>query len=407
MIFKLMSTAKKMKMAKKTDWSGLDDLALVEITGRMTLYRDFAAFRMVCTSWRSSLQNFKFKCRMPWLMIPPKQGTNLRELFIFPHVEHVQGGIAQQHLILPDPETRILSNLYSKGWLITIDTRSLCTNLLHPFSAAQINLPQWHIIFVNLFVLSSNPLFTLNYTVMILHGGIRQELIYSKPGDEVWTTISTCQNNFSDITYCEGKFYPVNIHCQIMACDVRGDNPTMAQVANMPESLAQEKLWGNVHIVESSGRLLVVTRRELYLRKGRRVVSEPKRTRNSKNRGLSRIRPELKRCTTSDLKLYHPTNKTNYGTYEFQVFEVDLSNNSWTRMKDLGNKTLFFQQRNRIYEEQRKIRAAARKTKKGDDGVDTHRIKNVDMFVLLILLTFKKGHFGIFSLYCLQLQVCD
>ncbi|TXG71220.1 hypothetical protein EZV62_006155 [Acer yangbiense] len=76
----------KMKMATKAGWSGLDDLALEDITGRMTLYRDFASLRMVCTSWRSSLQDFKFKCRMPWLMIPPKQGTNLREFFIFPQV---------------------------------------------------------------------------------------------------------------------------------------------------------------------------------------------------------------------------------------------------------------------------------------------------------------------------------
>ncbi|KAK0597395.1 hypothetical protein LWI29_024876 [Acer saccharum] len=96
-----MSTAKKMKMkmATKAGWSGLDDLALEDITGRMTLYRDFASLRMVCTSWRSSLQDFKFKCRMPWLMIPPKQGTNLREFFIFPQVEQAQGGmITQQHL---------------------------------------------------------------------------------------------------------------------------------------------------------------------------------------------------------------------------------------------------------------------------------------------------------------------
>ncbi|KAK3218338.1 hypothetical protein Dsin_012308, partial [Dipteronia sinensis] len=116
----------KMKMATKAEWSGLDDLALEDITGRMTLYRDFAALGMVCTSWRSSLQDFKFKCRMPWLMIPPKEGTNLLEFFIFPQVEQVEGGITHQHLVLPDPypdpEMRTLSHLSSKGWLITVDT---------------------------------------------------------------------------------------------------------------------------------------------------------------------------------------------------------------------------------------------------------------------------------------------
>ncbi|KAK0595451.1 hypothetical protein LWI29_006766 [Acer saccharum] len=94
-----------MKMVKKADWSGLDDLALDEIAGRITLYRNFAALRMVSTSWRSSLQDFKFKCRMLWLMLPPKQGSNLYDFFIFPQVEEqVQGGITQQHLAIPESD---------------------------------------------------------------------------------------------------------------------------------------------------------------------------------------------------------------------------------------------------------------------------------------------------------------
>ncbi|KAK0596105.1 hypothetical protein LWI29_012883 [Acer saccharum] len=93
-----------MMMSKKDDWSALDDIALDEIAGRITLYRDFAAFRMVCTSWQSSLQNFKFKCRMPWLMLPPKKGSNLYGFFIFPQVEQVQGRITQQHLFIPESD---------------------------------------------------------------------------------------------------------------------------------------------------------------------------------------------------------------------------------------------------------------------------------------------------------------
>ncbi|KAK4839548.1 hypothetical protein QYF36_022731 [Acer negundo] len=74
---------------------------------------------------------------------------------------------------------------------------------------------------------------------------------------------------------------------------------TMAQVANMP---VPENL-GNVYIVESSGRLLVVTQQLL----GEGIIIREKA----------------------------------YRTYEFQVFEVDLSTNNWTKMKGLGNKTLF------------------------------------------------------------------
>ncbi|KAK2653852.1 hypothetical protein Ddye_013708 [Dipteronia dyeriana] len=313
---------KKMKMEKKADWIALDDLVLEEIAGRIALHWDFVAFRMVCTSWRYSLRNFKW---MPWLMLPPKQGNKLNEFFIFPQVQ--AHGITQQHLAIPEtdffPQEKvhcIVNQLFrglnipsrtsltfhsSKGWLIDIEIfvwpRSL--SLLHSFSGTQIKLPQWpnnlNACFQK-FILSSNPLFTSNYTVMILHGGERRDLIYSKPGDEAWTTINT------------GKFYIVSMHCRIMAyeCDVTGDNPTMAQVANLPESLLQEDLWDEVYILESSGRrLLVVTQIEWHWHSGRKV------------RGKN--------------------NETNYGIYEFQVFEVDLSTNNCTETKDLGNKTLF------------------------------------------------------------------
>ncbi|KAK2654269.1 hypothetical protein Ddye_014125 [Dipteronia dyeriana] len=204
-------------MAKKADWSGLDDLALEEITGRMTLYRDFAAFRMVCTSWQSSLQDFKFKYPMPWLMLQPKKSSNLHEFFIFPQVEQVQGGTTQQHLALPENDifqhveeeqvqggiTQHFYSFSSKGWLLDfvediINLTHVHIGILHPFSGAQIKLPQWPKnlnLFIFKFVLSSNPLSTLNYTVMILHGGRPGRLLsYSKPGDKTWTTINTDQD---------------------------------------------------------------------------------------------------------------------------------------------------------------------------------------------------------------------
>ncbi|KAK2654265.1 hypothetical protein Ddye_014121 [Dipteronia dyeriana] len=315
-------------VTKAADWSALDDLVLEEISQRLTLYQDFAAFRMVCPAWLSAApkENFKFKCRMPWLVLPPKQGTNLREFFIFPQLEQVQG-ITQQHLAIPKSdifpqveEQGIMdrqSTCYSsKGWLIDIVTVRPLTSLslLHPFSGAQIKLPQWpknlNLYNIQKIVLSSNPSFTSSYTVMILHGGPRRYLTYSKPGDEAWTTISTGEHDYRDVTYFEGKFYTVSRHCRIMACDVTGDNPTMAQVTNLPESLLQEDLWDEVYIVGSSGRrLLVVTQVERHWQRGVRT-----RFRN--------------RATT-------------YGIYEFQVFEVDLSTNNWAKTNDLGNKTLF------------------------------------------------------------------
>ncbi|KAK2654266.1 hypothetical protein Ddye_014122 [Dipteronia dyeriana] len=294
------------KMATK-DWSALDDLVLEEISRQLTLSQDFSVFRRVCTSWLSAApkENFKFKSRMPWLLIPPKRGCNLGHFFIFPQVQ-VQG-IAQQQqqqrrvLLDTDLETYNML-LSSKGWLLTKLVMS--TSLLHPLSGAQIKLPEFpwcDRITIRKFCLSSNPSLTLDYTLMMIHG-VRRELIYSiKPGDTAWTIVDTGRNDNVDLTYCKGKFYIVNRYCQIMVYDVKGVNPTVARVAYMP---IPDNL-GNVYIVESSGRLLVVTQQLL---------------------------PE---------ELAFWETETAYRACEFQVFEVDLSTNSWTKMKDLGNKTLF------------------------------------------------------------------
>ncbi|KAL5747474.1 hypothetical protein ACOSP7_024474 [Xanthoceras sorbifolium] len=292
----------------EVDWSALDDILLVEIGRQIKLYEDFAAFRRVCASWRSAApkENFRFKCRMPWLMLPPKQCSNLRDFFILPE------GMTTRHHVLPEANAKMCYS--SKGWLITI-APNLSMDLIHPFSRAQFKLPHvksfhnWrrlampnmYTAFIRKAVLSSNPLFTPDYTVMVIHGDIGV-LAYSKPGDKAWTTIDTWHGMYFDVTYYKGKFYAINSQCQIMACDVGGDNPTVAQQVASTIEFAPEK----VYIVESSGRLLVVMRKGVDLR--------------SITRGSS---------------------KTTYGTYEFEVFLVDLSTNNWTKIKDIGNTSLF------------------------------------------------------------------
>ncbi|KAK2654268.1 hypothetical protein Ddye_014124 [Dipteronia dyeriana] len=181
------------------------------------------------------------------------------------NVEQVRGGmITQQHLAIPESDlfpqveqgtTQHLLHFSSKGWLLDIFEWPLTLSILHPFSSTQIKLPQLpknRHLFVLTFVLSSNPSFTPNYTVLLLRGGLEKHLSYSKPGDKAWTTINTGPNDYLDVIYFEGKFYTVSSYCQIMACDVTGDNQiTMTQVANVPGSLLKKDL-DEVYIVESS-----------------------------------------------------------------------------------------------------------------------------------------------------------
>ncbi|KAK4838971.1 hypothetical protein QYF36_018007 [Acer negundo] len=77
----------------------------------------------------------------------------------------------------------------SKGWLLSIDVKHLGMNLLHPFSGAQIKLPllpkMTPLTSVYKVILSSNPLSTPDYTVMIIYE-IKRELAFSKPGDKAY-----------------------------------------------------------------------------------------------------------------------------------------------------------------------------------------------------------------------------
>ncbi|KAK3227474.1 hypothetical protein Dsin_007336 [Dipteronia sinensis] len=115
------------------DWSTLDDVLLIEIVllneigCRIVLCTDFAAFRRVCTSWRSAVpeENFRSRMpRMPWLMLPPKKCGYLCDFVIPLH------GMTRR-IILSEANAKMCFS--SKCWLITI-ALNLSMNLLHTFS---------------------------------------------------------------------------------------------------------------------------------------------------------------------------------------------------------------------------------------------------------------------------------
>ena len=136
---------------------------------------------------------------------------------------------------------------------------------------------------------------------MILHGGL-SKLGYYKPGDKSWTTIEEWICAYEDVVYCKGLFYALDCCGRIVACDFRGDDtPTTSVVAIMPEPI--KKLHPS-YIVESNGSLLVVARKI------------------KREWGKSR-------------------SKRTYQTIWFHIFQVELDTNTWTEVKDLGNKALY------------------------------------------------------------------
>lgn len=120
--------------------------------------------------------------------------------------------------------------------------------------------------------------------------GSERRVAYFKPGQETWITVDTGNwYRFHDVIYHKGRFYAINWLGYIFVCDFTGHVPNnLIVVARMSISLLMSSSM--LYLVESGGALVVVTR-----------------------------------------------SRAN----KFQVFEVDLTTNTWTEVKDLGNRALY------------------------------------------------------------------
>ncbi|XP_044485614.1 F-box protein SKIP23-like [Mangifera indica] len=292
------------------DWSNLPTDILWEITKHLTLLEDLVAFGSVCSLWRFVAimvkPEFLFKLT-PWLMLAPEKPTDERSFYSISED-------SIRYFILPEVNSRRC--LSSKGWLLTVAEADLNMALLHPFSRFEIELPHaktfeylhhfhrggldptlFHVQLISKFVLSSNPMCTPDYLVMVLYGYIG-EVAYCKHGDKSWTKIKSPPIKYPnyDITYYKGLYYVINWLGQIMQCDLTTN--VLVEVAQIPH---EQPSSSTLYMMESAGALIVV-KRMIY---------------------------------------YEDSEEVTYGTTGFKVFQVELRNNKWSEMKDLGNRTLF------------------------------------------------------------------
>ncbi|KAK9221018.1 hypothetical protein WN944_009442 [Citrus x changshan-huyou] len=285
------------------NWSELHHDLLVEIAGQIKLYEDFVSFRWVCTSWRwaAAIKKFMYKFnQMPLLMHMPLNCGDINQRGFF----SLSRGMSRRILL---PEANSHRNcLSSKGWLLRLHVQNLNASLLNPFSRVQLELPNirtfmpWeycvdHPFFFKKFVVSASNLERhSDYTVMVICGSERT-LAYFKPGQETWITVDTGNwYRFHDVIYHKGRFYAINWLGYIFVCDFTGHVPNnLIVVARMSISLLMSSSM--LYLVESGGALVVVMR-----------------------------------------------SRAN----KFQVFEVDLTTNTWTKVKDLGNRALFLEHGN-------------------------------------------------------------
>ncbi|KAL5765997.1 hypothetical protein ACOSP7_016614 [Xanthoceras sorbifolium] len=273
--------AVKLIIAVMANWENINHEILVEIAKRMRRSEDYVAFR----------GNFMF-CPIPLLMLAPRKDSYVHDFY-----DPSKG--TTQHVILP--ETSGKRCFSSKGCLVLIGQEDL-SNLYNPFSCQHFSqlsclrkiglacqFSEEGFCFqdnptyagnITKCVLSSSPLLASDYIMMAIHG--ERELSY----DETWTATNSWCGRYQDVTYYKGQFYAVNTRGRVMACIIRGDNPSEAeQVAKL---------------LSSPNRYDYL----LYI-----VV-----------------------CRSIDF---------TYITLGFKVFKVDLSDNTWSNIKDLGDRVPF------------------------------------------------------------------
>ncbi|PHU06595.1 hypothetical protein BC332_23084 [Capsicum chinense] len=187
----------------------------------------------------------------------------------------------------------------SMGWLITNIMNNVKTEC-----------PS---VFIRKAVLSASPSHTSNFVLMVIEGDTRM-LSFWRLGDSRWTRIRWVPfpyRWFVDMVYLSGFFYAVNIHGEVLVCDVADPEPFKPShvVLNLP--VGPRNHLANVYILESLGSLFVVMRYGVYL--------------SPVNDDSDRTRVPLMHIPCEREKELEEEEEIRYGRRAFRVFHVGLT----------------------------------------------------------------------------------
>ncbi|GJX76112.1 hypothetical protein Tco_0322923 [Tanacetum coccineum] len=205
------------------------------------------------------------------------------------------------------------------GWLITAG-RDDAAQLINPLSRETINLPkvdtfdhpkslelsEWHEGIRKLLIVTNNPS-SLKLPLVVVLWGCFDEMGFCRLGDNNWTAVAEGRR-ICDLTYYNDRVYSFDRDYHIKACDVYGEDPTtLVDVSMLPSKLyAHDQHVGGAYIIGldegEKKRLLVVIRHGM-----------------------------LDGCFSQE----------NYKTKRFLLFAYDLKDRGWSRVNDLGKRTLF------------------------------------------------------------------
>ncbi|XP_071694138.1 F-box protein SKIP23-like [Rutidosis leptorrhynchoides] len=302
------------------DWSGmLTELLDIVAQKSIKSYEDDVCFSSVCKSWRSVAVKVAIKVRypnglpsrLPSLLLAERiEDKEFRRLYLLSN-ESIR------EIRLPEAYGKFCTS--SCGWLITVGDDTT-TKLINPLSCEIINLPKIDTFpeFLELSVWNlgiRKLLFHSQLPLVVVLWGCFNKLGFCRIGDDKWTSIETGRVwPILDITCYDGRVYCFDSAFHIRSCDVYGEENKMVivHVSRLPKEYYNEDLIGAyvIGVDDDDGRkrLLVVIREVMY--------------------------------DDGDIYDYELCCET-YKTYNFRVFDFDLENKKWSKVNDLGKKTLF------------------------------------------------------------------
>ncbi|PWA70761.1 hypothetical protein CTI12_AA279960 [Artemisia annua] len=293
-------------------WSNmLPEVLDVIARKHIVFYEDYHSFAGVCKSWHTvALKAAKevakgngAPSRLPSLMLSEEtKDKKCREIYLLSNK-------TIREIRLPQVYGKLCMS--SCGWLLTV-ANDHSSQLINPLSREIFELPK-----VDTFPRSDikiwydsikKLLFIAELSLVVVVWGYQEKLGYCRIGDNKWTPVDNAGSTIMDITYYNRQVYIFDFHFAVKVWDVHGEDPTKIVVlhSHVPADFYADDAE-DLRIAYILGlddgerkRLLVVSR------KG--VIDQ---------------------------------DEDDYETNFLRVWDFDLEDREWSKVSDLGNKTLF------------------------------------------------------------------
>ncbi|WOK94237.1 F-box protein SKIP23-like [Canna indica] len=310
--------------SRARQWSSLPSELLEIVAQKLSCSFDYVLFRSVCSSWRSATPRIKFA---PLIMFPLDATTGT--IKFFNPSDNQSFRVTKDYL-----RDKVLCGS-SEGMLVLMDKRA-SMSLFNPFTGEQIPLPSgnaqlalassgryvmmidgdhwvcisqdWFFItvgepirladmrsfFIKEVVLSSSVNFGgERYAMATLSSS--NKVAFCRLGDNRWTLLDTRLSTFVwSVTYCNGRFYAVDLLGDVAFCDV--ENPVSFTRQPLPEVTG---IFTKFKLLDGRGKLMMV---------------------------VLKIHPEL-------------LGNHNLDRYNYKVYRLEET--TWVRVTSIGEDTLF------------------------------------------------------------------